>query len=106
MKKLIYPLCSLLILCVLPLCSFAEESASAGNFQKILDVIWYVILAVLFGGGLILVSKWSKKINERDRALQEELEKEELTAEEEASEEDAEENAQGAEEEQSLNESE
>ncbi len=87
MKKSVYSLFSLVLFCLLPLFAFAEESASAGSFQKILDVIWYIILAVLFGGGLIVVSKWSKKINERDRDLQERLEKEEMAAQEDMSQE-------------------
>ncbi|MBQ8235754.1 MAG: hypothetical protein IJZ37_03605 [Clostridia bacterium] len=106
MKKSIYPFSSLLMFCILPLFAFAEEGTSAGSFQKILDVIWYIILAVLFGGGLILVSKWSKKINERDQELQEQLEEEMAAQEEEFEETEEEAPGKENEEEQSSKESE
>jgi flagellar biosynthesis/type III secretory pathway M-ring protein FliF/YscJ len=85
-KKLFFATLCLLFVLILPLSCFAKESDApldANTFSSIMNVIWYVILAVLFSGGLILVSKWSKKINERDAELERQLSEQQLLEEEE-----------------------
>ena len=76
MKNLLLAALCLLFALTLPLLCFAEGNEAPidkNTFESVMNVIWYVILAVLFSGGLILVSKWSKKINQRDAELEQQL---------------------------------
>ena len=85
MKKIILTLLCIFFALALPCLCFAEgtETPPEENIVgRVMNVVWYVILVVLFGGGLILISKWSKRINERDAELEQQLQQ--IAKEEEA----------------------
>ncbi|MBQ8214983.1 MAG: hypothetical protein IJZ33_01840 [Clostridia bacterium] len=73
MKKILFTVCTLLTASALPCLAFAEDASPSLSADAIMEIVWYVILVLLFGGGLIAISKWSKKINERDEQLKQEL---------------------------------
>lgn len=83
MKKVVICTLCLLLIFLLPVACFADSGTPGdeNTVMRILNIIWYVILAVLFGGGLILVSKWSQKINERDAELERKLQEQQLAPE-------------------------
>ena len=92
MKKYLFPIVSLISAFALPLFSFADESDVTPAGEATVKIVWYVVLVVLFGGGLIAISKWSKKINERDA----EFEKQRKLEEEQEATEEKNENASDA----------
>ncbi|MBQ9469200.1 MAG: hypothetical protein IJU52_09360 [Clostridia bacterium] len=54
---------------------FAAEAAEKKTFfEKLGDNIWYILLVIAFGAGLIIITKWSSKIKARDKKTQEEYE--------------------------------
>ena len=103
MKRILFTVCTLLTASALPCLAFAEDASPALSADAIMEIVWYVILVLLFGGGLIAISKWSKKINERDEQLKQELSQlsENDQEEEHDSEEQSDEPAQQQEEEES-----
>ena len=72
-KILLCALCLILALSMPVLCFAEGETADENTVMEVINIIWYVVLVVLFGGGLILVSKWSQKINARDAELEAQL---------------------------------
>ena len=69
------PLCTLLLLPAWGLMSFAEAEKEPASFLTVLgNNIWYILLVIAFGIGIMLVSKWSKKINARDEQFKSEYE--------------------------------
>ena len=66
---------ALLLLPFGSLVGFAEgETTAAPTFWQILGSnFWYILLVIAFGVGILLVSKWSKKINARDEQFKEEF---------------------------------
>ncbi len=77
MKKFLFPIYSLLTAAALPCLSFADGSDVTPAGEATVKIVWYVVLVLLFGGGLIAISHWSKKINERDAELEKKLREEE-----------------------------
>lgn len=76
MKKIVFAALCLFFALALPCLCFADGAGTPAEENivgRVMNVVWYVILVVLFGGGLILVSKWSKRINERDAELEQQL---------------------------------
>ncbi|MBP3322115.1 MAG: hypothetical protein J6M12_07145 [Clostridia bacterium] len=73
MKKFLFPIYSLLTASALPCLSFADGSDVTPAGEATVKIVWYVVLVLLFGGGLIAISHWSKKINERDAELEKKL---------------------------------
>lgn len=73
MKKYLFPIYSLLTAAALPCLSFADGSDVTPAGEATVKIVWYVVLVLLFGGGLIAISHWSKKINERDAELEKKL---------------------------------
>lgn len=63
------------LLSVFSLYAFAESGEKVGVLKTLGNNIWYILLVIVFGAGLILVSKWSGKIKENDQKLSEEAEK-------------------------------
>ncbi len=63
------------LLSVFSLYAFAENGEKVGFLKTLGNNIWYILLVIVFGAGLILVSKWSGKIKENDQKLSEEAEK-------------------------------
>ena len=56
-----------------PLGVFADEAAKEPSFfEKLGNNIWYIVLVIAFSAGLIIITKWSSKIKERDAKLKEE----------------------------------
>ena len=79
MKKLIIWLSALLSSALLfsgtALSSFAsdgEPAAEPSIWQKIGDNIWYILLVVAFGAGLIIITRWQAKIKARDEKFKKE----------------------------------
>ena len=72
MKKAAFFLISSSLLPIASVISYAEGEDGVSLFSKIGSNIWYILLVVAFGGGLLLISKWSQRINEWDRQLEEE----------------------------------
>lgn len=52
----------------------SEPEKSKSFFEALGSNIWYIVLVILFGAGLLLITKWSAKIKERDRKAAEEYE--------------------------------
>ena len=66
---------TLLLLPAGALMSFAAEEKEPASFLTVLgNNFWYILLVIAFGAGIILVSKWSKKINARDEQFKAEYE--------------------------------
>ena len=77
-KAILTALSAAATFCALSLCSFAEEGGAQATetsfWQKLLDNIWYIVLVVAFGVGLIVINRWSAKIKKRDEEFKKEYE--------------------------------
>ena len=88
MKKYLFPIYSLLTAAALPCLSFADGSDVTPAGEATVKIVGYVVLVLLFGGGLSAISHGSKKSNERDAELEKKLrEKEQEQTEQEGGEE-------------------
>ena len=67
--------CALLLLSIGALVSFAEGGEEPASFLTVLgNNIWYILLVIAFGVGILLISKWSQKIKVRDDQFKSEYE--------------------------------
>ncbi len=80
MRKYFVAALSSVLLLLLPFSCFADGIEGSEVLRKIGGNIWYILLVVVFGAGLLLISKWSSRIKESDRKLDEQLKKEDESA--------------------------
>ena len=73
-KTLTVLLCQAPLFFSLAIGAYASDASEKSFFSKLGDNIWYILIVIAFGAGLILISKWSSKIRSSDEKNRKEYE--------------------------------